>query len=598
LLAGLLREAFRDCFIGVYFIVLHSDVHHILTRRIPGIHASEVRFLRKYIYYIQYVSLTIQQSFYGYRTVIMEDSMQRRTFLQTALAAGAGVTLIGVKFLSSYLSKGKSSVSSATPKAAVAKNPISIENMLPGTTQWQIPAGKAATIQIQAYTSVLSVAPGQQMSFHVSTQHEGTGYDIEIYRMGWYQGNGGRLMTTVRNQTGQAQGYYDAQHDRLVDSPTSFVDAKTGLVEARWQPSYMLTIPANWTTGVYLVKLTDAQGWQTYTYFNVLGNSHATYAAVTADNTAAAYNTWGGHSLYDTDTLTRGAKVSLDRPSTQNNGSDQVLAFELNAVRWLERQGYDLSYMSSVDLHTNAAALLQHKGYISLGHDEYWTKEMRDGVENALDHGVGLAFLEANAIYNQVRLEPNSVGVPNRTVVCYKVLTLAQNLTDDPLYGIDNDRVTSMWRDPVINRPENALVGIMYSNTNGSTRGFPWVASPSTESFLLQGTGLQVGQAHGVGLVGYEWDRVHHNGLTPENLQILAISPTVTDAGEYDFSHTTYYTAPSGALVFATGSLYWTSALDDYRFAPEAGETPVIPQMQQLMSNVMDALIVNHGAKK
>lgn len=537
--------------------------------------------------------------------------MQRRTFLQTALAVGAGATLIGVKWLSSYFLKDKSSVSSTVPKAAMAKNPISRENMHPGTTQWQIPTGKAATIQIQAYTSALSVAPGQPLSFHVSTQHEGIGYTIEIYRLGWYQGHGGRLMKTVSGLVGKAQGYYDAQHNRLVDSPTSFVDEKTGLVEARWQPSYTFTIPSDWTTGVYLVKLTDAQGWQTYTYFNVLGNPHATYIAVTADNTAAAYNTWGGHSLYETELTMRGVKVSFDRPSSQNYGSDQVLAFELNAIRWLERQGYDLTYMSSVDLHTEPASLLQHKAYISLGHDEYWTKEMRDGVENALEHGVGLAFLEANAIYNQVRLEPNSAGVPNRTVVCYKVSTLVQNLTDDPFYGVDNTRVTSMWRDPVVNRPENAVVGIMYSNTNGAMRGFPWVTAASLESFLVEGTDLRAGQVHGTGLVGYEWDRIHDNGLTPENLQILAVSPTVTSEGAYDLSHTTYYIAPSGALVFATGSLYWTAALDDYRFASAAVETPiipgvssaametpVIPQIQQLVANVMDALIINHNAKK
>jgi hypothetical protein len=544
----------------------------------------------------------------------MEDSMQRRTFLQTALVAGAGATLIGVKWLSSYFLKGKSSVSSTTStssKAALAKNPISIENMHPGTTQWQIPTGKAATVQIQAYTSALSVAPGQQLSFHVSTQRDGTGYTIEIYRLGWYQGNGGRLMKKVSGLVGKAQGYYNAQQNRLVDSPTSLVDEQTGLVEARWQPSYTFTIPSDWTTGVYLVKLTDAQDWQTYTYFNVLGNPHSTYVAVTADNTAAAYNTWGGHSLYDTELTKRGVKVSFDRPSSQNYGSDQVLAFELNAIRWLEKQGYDLSYMSSVDLHTHPEALLQHKAYISLGHDEYWTREMRDGVEHALEHGVGLAFLEANAIYNQVRYEPNSVGVPNRTVVCYKVSTLVQNLTDDPFYGVDNTRVTSQWRDPVVNRPENAVVGIMYSNTNGTTRGFPWVTASNLDSFLVEGTGLEAGQVHGTGLVGYEWDRIHENGLTPENLQILAVSPTVTNEGAYDLSHTTSYIAPSGALVFATGSLYWTAALDSYRFAEAsidtpiiAGvssasvDTPVIPQIQQLMTNIMDALIVNHHTKK
>lgn len=519
--------------------------------------------------------------------------MRRRTFIQTAIAAG--VTLIVTKSLSFDLSKVKDAVSPTTAKVAMAKNPIRTENTFPGTTHWQIPEGKGATTQIQAYTNTLSVAPRQKLTVYVSTEYEGTPYDIEIYRMGWYQGKGGRLMIAERRLVGQAQGYYDAQADTLVNSPASYVDAKTGLVEARWQPSYTLTIPVGWTTGVYLVKCIDAQGMQTYTYFSVLGNPNATYGVVTADTTAAAYNSWGGHSLYNTDSLMRGTKVSFDRPSTQNYGSDQVLAFEMNVIRWLERHGYDLSYMSSIDLHTNPAALLRHKAYISLGHDEYWTKEMRDGVENARDHGVGLAFLEANAVYHQVRFEPNSAGVPNRTVVCYKVSTEAGDLSLDPFYGVDNSRVTAQWRDPVINRPENALVGIMYSNTNGTLRGFPWVAYSSSLP-LLQNTGLQAGQQHGVGLVGYEWDRVFHNGATPARLQILGSSPTITVDGQHDTSHTTYYIAPSGAMVFATGSLYWTAALDDYRFAKDAQETPVVPQLQKLMANVMDALIVRHRA--
>ncbi len=518
--------------------------------------------------------------------------MRRRTFIQTIVVTGA--TLFGAKFLSSYFRKEKNTSSLVTSQANKVNNPISRENMLPGTTQWQISEGKGATTQIQAYTSALSVAPGQKLTFYVSTLHEGTTYDIEVYRLGWYQGNGGRLMTAIQRLVGQAQGYYDAQTDKLVASPSSYADAKTGLVEARWKTSYTRTIPSAWTTGVYLVKCIDEQCIQTYTYFNVLGNPAATYAVVTADTTAAAYNTWGGHSLYATDSLMRGTKVSFDRPSTQSYGADQVLAFDMNAIRWMERQGYDLSYMSSVDLHTNAVALLQHKAYISLGHDEYWTREMRDGVEYARDHGVGLAFLEANACYNQVRLEPNSVGEPDRTVVCFKVASHAQDLSLDPLYGVDNSRLTTTWRDPVVNRPENALIGIMYSDTNGQVRGFPWVAYSSGNLPMLQKTGLTAGQVHGTGLVGYEWDRVFHNGATPAGLQILASSPTVNDLGEHDVSHTTYYIAPSGALVFATGSLYWTAALDDYRFSKDAKAVPVVPQMQQLMENVMNALVVHH----
>lgn len=270
--------------------------------------------------------------------------------------------------------------------------------------------------------------------------------------------------------------------------------------------------------------------------------------------------------------------------------------------------------MSNIDLHTNPQKLLQHKAYLSIGHDEYWTKEMRDGVETARDHGIGLAFLAANASYWQIRLEPNSVGVPNRTVVCYKVLSPASGVSDsggviksslnnDPLYGVDNTRVTSLWRDAVVGRPENAMIGIMYSDYNSTLRGTAWVFAPqisetsSLQNTLLSGTGLQAGQSYNNGLVGYEWDRVFNNGHTPNSLQILGSSQTVSIEGKKDISNTTYYIAPSGAFIFATGSIYWTAALDSYRYDPtliDTKEAQTIPAMQQLMKNMMAALITLH----
>ncbi|HXX79632.1 MAG TPA: hypothetical protein VEI53_14140, partial [Ktedonobacteraceae bacterium] len=119
--------------------------------------------------------------------------MRRRTFFKTVI--GVSGTLLGVKFFSSYWSRGKEGPIPTSTETAITRNPIRLENTLPGTTQWQIPEGKTATTQIQAYTSARSVTPGQKLSIYVSTQYEGTTYDIEIYRMGWYQGKGGRLMT-------------------------------------------------------------------------------------------------------------------------------------------------------------------------------------------------------------------------------------------------------------------------------------------------------------------------------------------------------------------------------------------------------------------
>ena len=481
------------------------------------------------------------------------------------------------------------------------------ENALPGTSSWRIPGGKGASIQIQAYASATSVSPGQKLTFYVSTQIEGTSYSINIYRLGWYAGAGGRLMATQASQIGYAQGYYDPTTYRLVGCTTCHVDLQTGLVEANWQPSYTLTVPSDWTTGVYLAKFTDANGMQTYAPFDVRGNTHSAYVAVTSDTTYAAYNPWGGYSLYEAHTSVgigssgRGVKVSFGRPYAQNFGSGYVLLFEAAAIHWLERQGYDLSYMSSVDLHEDPGQLLQHRVYLSLGHDEYWTKEMRDGVEYARDHGVGLAFLGANAAYWQIRFEPDTAGTPDRTIVCYKVLTVDHDLAQDPLYGKDNARVTAQWRDPVLARPENALIGIMYNGYVQRQRGFPWLVNPEAASPLLDGTGLQPGQPYGCGLVGNEWDRVFANGATPEGLQVVGVSYTVNASNQADFSNTTYYIAPSGAMVFATGSHYWTASLDSYRFYIDrlcAGQDFVVPGMQKLMAHVMDALVKNYRSQQ
>ena len=492
---------------------------------------------------------------------------------------------------------------------AISGNPIALENAHLGTDNWKIPAGKESSTQIQAYTSATSVSPGQKLTFYVSTQDEGTLYSIDIYRVGWYQGYGGRLMTSVRYQAGHAQGYYDSANNRLLACHSCHVDRETGFVEANWQSSYTLAVPPDWTTGIYLAKFTDANGKQTYAPFDVRGNSHSLYVAVTPDTTYAAYNNWGGHSLYEAGedvelneaaNLSRGLKVSFDRPYTVDDGSSQVLAFEADAIHWLERQGYDLSYISDVDLHEKPAQLLDHRAFLSLGHDEYWTKEMRDGVEHARNSGVGLAFLGADAGYWQMRFEPDSAGRPDRTIVCYKVQTANKDLARDPIFGKDNTRVTSQWRDPVLGRPENAMIGVMFSDLTHQQRGFPWTLSPLAKSALLDGTGLQPGQPYGCGLVGYEWDRVFANGATPAGLQVLGASHTVKNNNTPDTGNTTYYIAPSGAMVFATGSIYWTLALDNYRFQTDGsctGQSLVVPGMQKLMAHVMDALVVHHPAR-
>src|SRR5260370_26271247 len=110
----------------------------------------------------------------------------------------------------------------------------------------------------------------------------------------------------------------------------------------------------------------------------------------------------------------------------------------------------------------------------------------------------------------------------------------------DPLYGRDKARLTTQWRDHALSSPENALIGIMYSNLSHQQQGFPWMLSPLGKSALLEGTGLRPGQQYGCGLVGYGWERVFAN-VTPADLEVLGAAPTVADSTQPDISNTTYY---------------------------------------------------------
>ncbi|HEY7417934.1 MAG TPA: N,N-dimethylformamidase beta subunit family domain-containing protein [Ktedonobacteraceae bacterium] len=493
-----------------------------------------------------------------------------------------------------------------SPSSGGADNAIVRENTQLGTLGWLIPSNRAASTQVQAYAGATSVAPGKSITFYVSTQQDKTPYRLDVYRLGWYEGTGGRLMAAIGGLTGHMQGYYDSSSNRLVNCSSCYVDPTTRLIEANWQPSYTLQVAQNWTSGVYLAKFTDANGMQTYAPFDVLGNTHSAYIAVTQDTTLAAYNAWGGYSLYDQDESgtasensqvnNRASMVSFDRPYGDGNGAAQTLLFELPAIRWMEQHGYDVSYASSVDLDEHPEQLLQHKAYISLGHDEYWTKSMRDGVENARDHGVGLIFMGADASYWQMRFGANQqTGVADRTLICYKVLAENNDYARDPMYGVNNSVVTSQWRDPVINRPENALVGIMFSDLTHKQFGYPWRVDPQADPMLLHGTGLQPGQEYGCGLVGYEWDKVFPG--SPSDLRIIATTNTTNDTGQPDTSNTTYYIAKSGAMVFASGSIYWATALDAFRAVTDTtcgGKDTPVPAIQTLMANVMSAVVEHH----
>jgi len=242
----------------------------------------------------------------------------------------------------------------------------------------------------------------------------------------------------------------------------------------------MLQTGINWTSGLYLANLTVlSSGKQSQIWFVVRDdNSHSDLLFQSSFNTFLAYNNYGDaerHSLYEYNSTNgkRAFKVSFDRPfgaaTIDQSNANNMTRYERNMLRWLESQGYDVTYVSTLDTHLNSALLLQHKAYLSVGHDEYWSLEMRNGVEQARDAGINLGFFSANTAYWRVRFEPSSAGDPNRVMVCYK-----DPAANDPLAP------TYLWRGPQNNRPENAMIGVMYVGDNDAAAGFDYVVSKAT----------------------------------------------------------------------------------------------------------------------
>src|SRR5437867_2387293 len=305
----------------------------------------------------------------------------------------------------------------ASPRLALAAdNPITIENQQTGSNAWELGSLVADDVnqQIKGYASSSSVLQGGSLSLFVTVNPVQT-YSIDVYRMGWYAGKGGRLELHAAALTGISQ-------------PPCPADASTGLIACNWTPSYTMTIPSSWASGVYMAVLTNAAGYQNYVNFVVRDDRTAPFLYQRSINTAQAYNDFPddqkiGKSLYEYNSYgantvagtPRAVKVSFDRPFA-DDGSADFFTWEVQFVRWIERAGYDVTYATDLDTHTNGAQLLRHQAFLSVGHNEYWSNAMYNAAQAARDAGINLAFFGANAIYWQVRFEASATDVANRVM--------------------------------------------------------------------------------------------------------------------------------------------------------------------------------------
>jgi hypothetical protein len=475
-----------------------------------------------------------------------------------------------VRVLASYIDNLGSSENVASAGVTVAaQNAIVVENQKTGTTAWQI-SNLASNNEIAGYGDATSINKGQALNLKISLAQAGQ-YRLDVYRLGYYGGTGGRLVTSVTGLNGVVQA-----------GPTT--DPSTRLVEYKWNTSYTLQTGTDWTTGLYLAKLTDSRtGKQTYVQFVLRDdNRPADIGFQDSVSTTEAYNNYGGYSTYDANSSggQRAYQVSFDRPlaaanlgltNTDGFNTNNMLAWEYNMVRWQESQGYDVSYFTNIDTSINPLQLYSQNVFQVTGHDEYWSMDMMNNVTNARDKGINLAFFSANTAYWQVRFEPSSSGQANRVMTVYKDTSAIGTSGDplDPIAKTDPSAATTLFRSPQVNRPENALMGVGYlSDTPNIYGGYDFVVSNALDPYYAN-TGLKNGDKLR-GLVGYEWDGLLNNGFAPTGLVVLSQSPVqagtvlppLPSGTNPNISNAVRYTAASGAKVFSTGSVQWVWGLD------------------------------------
>jgi len=484
-------------------------------------------------------------------------------------------------------------------------NPIEAENCLTGnpSSQWDVSGAGDPTIQ--GFATDISVNAGQTITFKVST--DASAYTIEIYRMGYYAGMGARLITILNPSAALPQ----PQPACLNDSSTGLVDCGNWVVSASWQ------VPSTATSGIYFAHLVRSDtGGDSHIVF-VVRNDAGSSAVLfqTADESWEAYNGFDGASLYGPsdvfDLTQRAYKVSYNRPFiTRGFGQESatwVFGAEYPMVRWLESNGYDVSYFSGVDAARYGNLILNHRLYLSVGHDEYWSGPHRTNVEAARNAGVNLAFFSGNEVFWKTRWEPSIDGTntPYRTLVCYKESLGPDSKPPaaaavDPL---DPPTWTGTWRDwsksPPADggRPENALTGTLFmvngpSTDNPGNLSIQVPAADGKMRFWRNTTiaSLASGQTATLpkGTLGYEWDEDFDNGSRPAgNFDLSTVTHTLTadlllnQGGNYGAGVATHHltlhrhynnlgqaTQTPLGLVFGAGTVQWSWGLDDIHDNP------------------------------
>lgn len=462
---------------------------------------------------------------------------------------------------------------------------IQRENERPGTRAWMLdktgidPQTKYRCPRIEGYCSRTSLRAGETLTFHVST-NPATPFRLDIFRLGYYGGEGGRHMLSLGPFRGETQ-----------------VDPQIGakrLRDCQWPACASLVIPPDWLSGVYVGKLTaESDGWQSYVIFIVRDDRRADYLFQCSDTTWQAYNRWPNQfALYD-DGVTEwywgnNVAVSFNRPYARycqimdaplSTGSGEFFLWEFPLAFWLEQAGVDVTYISNLDTHADPQGLMRARGFLSVGHDEYYSWEMFRNLKQAIAEGLNVAFLSGNTCCGRIELLPDYRG-QMRT---YERVDFYGPRDPAPIRGMETLPHTSP--------SSGELVGAR--NLSPYTGGADWICV-RPEHWLFEGTGMK--QGDGIpGLVGWEW---HGDPAPLPGLEVVASGPTQSSPGKPNggtFTATVYH-GPRGNFVFNASSCWWADGLS----APPGYMRPSVyttpqgpdPRVQQITHNVLQRMLV------
>jgi Domain of unknown function (DUF4082)/Bacterial Ig-like domain/Bacterial Ig domain len=505
------------------------------------------------------------------------------------IVAAAGAAMAAA----AALALGGSATADTGPCAPPVSNPILCENSLPGTpaSEWDIVGAGDPTIQ--GFATEMSVAAGETVRFKIDTDADA--YRVDVYRLGWYGGLGARKVATVTPSAALPQ----IQPNCLEDDDTGLHDCGNWAESASWD------VPTDAVSGVYVARpVREDDGGDSHIVFVVrddAGGSDLLFQ--TADTTWQAYNRFGGSSLYVGSPANRAYKVSYNRPFTTRSYAKPSWLFsaEYPLIRWLERNGYDVSYTSGVDTARRGAELLEHEAFLSVGHDEYWSADQRANVETARAAGVHLAFFSGNEVFWKTRWESSidGGGAPFRTLVSYK--ETQANAKIDP-----NAAWTGTWRDPRFSppsdggRPENALTGQLFTVNSYRDDVLTVPAEYASMRFWRNTSvaSLDPGETASfpAGVLGHEWDEDVDNGHRPAGLFHLSSTTVDVDRHIRDHGntygpgrathHLTLYRHASGALVFGAGTVQWAWGLDETHDQFRGDPLPADARLQQATVNL------------